>query len=158
MTATFDDDPLENLDQRMKGIEQAEQQKQFFQQVSGLVNQFKAETPDYDEALQHVMTGRLADLKALGMPEAEAAQVINAEAQFIASQALARGRNPGEAVYELAKNRGFQGQGRRSSAKDDDDQHGGYDHEAAAQSGTREAGGGGDELAQAQRETFGGKR
>lgn len=121
----WDDDPIgalrahnEKLQKRLDEIEArdrkaAEQNQQiskvneFASTVAKQVNTFKKTVPDYDAAFQFVMERRIADLTATGMDENEARVILDAEAGFIAEQAMAKGKNPGEVVYGMAKSWGY---------------------------------------------------
>lgn len=70
-------------------------------------NEFKAITPDYDEASVFLMESRKDELTELGYSEAEIVQMIQGEKLTIAAQAKQQGKNPAELVYNIAKRRGF---------------------------------------------------
>ncbi len=167
MAGTFDDDPLENLNDRLSKFEQrdlaaqqqaqqAEQMNRLMQETSAKVATFREEVPDYDDALDFVLKGRAADLRATGMADADIGKVIDAESAFIADQALRAGKNPGEVVYALAQNRGYSGAGRaRGGSKGMEDVRGRSRDDDYETGHAGRAGPAGDELAQAQREVFG---
>jgi hypothetical protein len=106
----FDDDPLNNLNERLTRQEQQEQFNQFAQTVSAQVNAFKQVAPDYDEALEHVRNTRAEELRAMGPPEVDIPKVIDAESVYLAQTSMQAGKNPGMAVYAMALKRGFQGE------------------------------------------------
>lgn len=151
MTGTsFDDDPLTNLNERMRSFEQQEQVRRFTQTVAAQVQAFKQSVPDYDQALQHVMNTRREELRAMGTAEAEIPHVIDAESLYLARTAMEAGKNPGEALYQMARQRGFQGRGNDADdiLRDDGDDEG-----AAHASHTRDPSG--DVLQQALAEAYG---
>lgn len=86
--------------------QQSNQQQQFAQtqqHVQQLERQFAEKTPDYGQALQRVKQAQFAELKAMGLNDQQAAQELaNREWQFVQTN-LQYGRNPAEAIYNLAK-------------------------------------------------------
>ncbi len=87
--------------------QQAQSEQQMFTAIASQVNEFKKATPDYDDALAHVLEARKQELIAMGAPEYEAQNRVAMEAQEIAVNALRSGQNPGQVVYQLAKLRGY---------------------------------------------------
>lgn len=120
-----DTDPLGNmlhqLDQVNKNVadlqtrlleQQTQQQQvnafqQFQKQVVTLRDQFKVTAPDFDAAYQHLRDARAADLRTYGVPEADIAKQIFQDEVVLSESALKQGRNPAEAVYEMAKRHGY---------------------------------------------------
>lgn len=96
---------------------------------------FAADHPDYADAAKHYRAERQAELEALGYT----GQALNAKlAQDLfglVQNAIAAGRDPAEAVYNLAKRRGFKADASVSEAEDKLAKIAG-----AAQAGTRPAG------------------
>jgi predicted phage tail protein len=119
-------DPIQHIDGRFRSIEQqaAEirqfqeqqrqaqaQQAQFAELRNHLVaseQAFRAETPDYDAAMQHMIQVRHAELQALGLvdPVARNQQLMQDVAQLTA-QARQMGRNPADVMYQIAAARGY---------------------------------------------------
>ena len=121
----FDDDPAANLDQRLKAQEQAQatsqeqvQAQMHEQQQRNQINAFEREfqskeqafaskTPDYYQATEFLRDSRLNELKTLGYPEAQARQVLDAEALQYAITATNNGVDPVEMFYKVARERGY---------------------------------------------------
>lgn len=86
------------------------------QQTQQLVNwarseasTFAKETPDFQDAYQHVAKQRLAMIQATGVPAEEAQQRLANDEIWVYSEAYRTGRNPAEVIYEMAKNTGYKG-------------------------------------------------
>ena len=76
--------------------------------MSQQVADFTQSHPDYRDAFQFFMQQRLSEYQALGMTDQnQLVQQFNAESIAISKTALQRGINPGQAVYDLAKLRGY---------------------------------------------------
>jgi hypothetical protein len=73
--------------------------------------EFRARTPDYDEAYQFFLSNRDAELAFYGVPPAERAQIIDREQLQIAASAFQRGASPAQLLYDVARHRGFKGGG-----------------------------------------------
>lgn len=69
---------------------------------------FREKVPDYDDAVQHLLNERAAELRYLGANDLQIGETIRREAQMMAMQAAQIGKNTGEMVYEFAKRRGYQ--------------------------------------------------
>ncbi len=87
--------------------QQIQSEQQMFATIASQVNDFKKTTPDYDDALAHVLEARKQELIAMGAPEYEAQNRVAMEAQEIAVNSLRSGQNPAQVVYQLAKLRGY---------------------------------------------------
>jgi myosin heavy subunit len=114
----FNTDPLGAIRKQLGALEQkvaqpvqaqqhVQDEAQLFQAIASQVNEYKKSSPDYDDALQHVIEARRSELVQMGANEYEAQQRVAMEAQEIALNALRSGRNPAAVVYELAKLRGY---------------------------------------------------
>ena len=97
---------MEAAERRLQAVAQPivaqQHEAQFANTVRAHVQQFAAQTPDYQPAYQH----------AWGVMERMAASIGTTPQQIermIAAQALQAGRNPGQAVYEFAKAAGYTG-------------------------------------------------
>lgn len=104
-----------NQDQIGQTLEQRNQQEQQTNQIRQLTNtavsmeqEFAKATPDYNEAASYLQNGRRQEYMAMGYNEMQASQAIQQEALQIANMAIARGQNPAEVIYNVAKSRGFQ--------------------------------------------------
>lgn len=68
---------------------------------------FRAEKPDYDAAIEHVVTARAQELALYGIPPAQIQRTIAEEAADIVRTAVSLGRNPAEMGYQIAMARGY---------------------------------------------------
>jgi hypothetical protein len=103
--------------EEVKKFKQSQEQVSTFQRevagVQALEGQFKAKTPDYDDAVQFLVE-KEKRMKRLLNPQANDAQLeaqIQAEKVSLFKQILATGKNPAELVYEIAKQDGWQPKG-----------------------------------------------
>lgn len=109
-----DDNPLEALKQTRQQLEQVtnvQQQQavrhQFATHVAAQVNAYKANTPDYDDAYKFARNSTISELKARGFTETDIPQVLeNGEFQ-LATEALQRGKNVAQHLYDFAVARGY---------------------------------------------------
>jgi hypothetical protein len=68
---------------------------------------YRAERPDYDEAIKHVVVARGQELQLFGLSPADVQNTIAAEAADIVRSAIAQGLNPAELGYRIAVSRGY---------------------------------------------------
>jgi hypothetical protein len=117
----LDDDPVTNLDQRLKQQEQAVKQQteaqaqqaqleQFSRGFQLQEQQFASEAPDYYDAVGFLRNQRQGELKLMGYNDQQAAQLVDAEALNYAITMTQNGVNPVQAFYETARQRGYKGQ------------------------------------------------
>lgn len=119
-------DPLGYLEHQLQQerearaqLEQQFKQQQGFsqqrEQVTMLANtykaaadQFKAQTPDFLEAYNDLYAKLDKEMELAGVadPNQRRQQLMNSELQFVATQ-LRMGKNPAQAVYEMARLRGY---------------------------------------------------
>lgn len=119
---TFTKDPLGTLRQDIQSLKQTQeeavrkqsleaeerQRMQVLEQtVASRVQEFSKTTPDYTEALQHLLQSRAQELQMLGVPQEQIDVAISTESTQLAMNALNSGMNPAEVVYQLAKMRGY---------------------------------------------------
>lgn len=83
------------------GVRQIEATAQAMEQ------EFKSKTPDYDQAVAHLVTTQQRELALQGLSPAQIQQSIRSSALQVAALALQNGRNPAEILYEAAKIRGY---------------------------------------------------
>lgn len=107
--------PIEQATTAAQQAQQTTAQQQAFQQIATSITQseaaFQADHPDYNEALVHLRTQRMAELKVF-QPEAtedQLLQYVRIEELRGAVAMLQAGRNPAQVAYEYAKLRGFTG-------------------------------------------------
>ena len=99
----------EKVEQQEKARQAEQETRQVIAAYQAKANEFKAQTEDFDAAYQHLYKSRDEELQELGWndPAARMRQ-IEQEEYGIAVQALQQGRNPAEAVYRMARARGYQ--------------------------------------------------
>ncbi len=68
---------------------------------------YRAEHPDYDDAINHVVQARARELHLYGVPVADIQRIIVDEATEIARTAVTRGMDPAELGYKIAVERGY---------------------------------------------------
>lgn len=91
--------------------QQAQELQIVHQTLEQAEQSFRSSAPDYDAAADHLYQSRQAELRYLGVPEAQIGQMISAEIYQVAQTALRSGRNPAEVFYETAKARGYRAGG-----------------------------------------------
>jgi len=96
----------EKADADRRATEQAQEQ-QIMARVNQDVMQFKAATPDYDQAFQHAVKVRREELAFYGNSPEQIDQQIEVDVRAIVTQAYTQGKNPGELFYSYAKMRGY---------------------------------------------------
>ncbi|TXL80452.1 hypothetical protein FHP25_05345 [Vineibacter terrae] len=80
---------------------------------------FAAQTPDFPQAYNHLLAGRVAELRAQGWHDDAIRAQVQREELTIAFGALRAGRSPAQQAYELARARGYvKGTARTPSAGD----------------------------------------
>jgi hypothetical protein len=84
-----------------------EQVRQVAQQVSEYETDFRETHPDYDDAIEHLRSERIADLVATGYTEADAKVVTTREFLQISARTLVGKGDPAETFYKLAQRRGY---------------------------------------------------
>lgn len=72
---------------------------------------FRATTPDYNDAAQHLAQARANQLQLMGMSQHEVMETLSAEVMEITRAAIEQGRDPAEVAYQWAKTYGYQPQG-----------------------------------------------
>lgn len=113
------EDPIQTIQelkawkkQTEQTLTEQQQQEQGFRQFNEAVEagleEFRAENPDYDAAIEYLAQERDAQLKAIGHNAQEAMAIMKREANAIFAKALQDGVNPGSRVYALAKRMGYQ--------------------------------------------------
>lgn len=124
---SFDDDPInalrhenqqlktkfDRLDQEnIRNREQAQadhNQQKFINSYRSEANKFKQSTPDFDDAYNFLLENRMTEYETAGYDKPQAEQLAMEDEAAIAANHLGKGTNPAEAIYKLAKLRGFQG-------------------------------------------------
>lgn len=154
------DDPaaLEHLTKRLGEVET--QQTQFVQRqqldaadqaeltqlqtvMAASENAFRAEKPDYDAAINHVVQARAQELALYGLTLPQIQQAISEEAADIARSAVAQGRNPAELGYQIALSRGYRPEAAQTAPQGGGQAQATLEAIAAAKQASRSLGGGG---------------
>lgn len=88
---------------------QTNQQKttQFQQHINSLVQTFTQQHPDYPDAYNFMRNERIKELQASGLDHQAISNALMNEEVFIAQQSLSNELNPAEAIYNMAKSRGY---------------------------------------------------
>jgi hypothetical protein len=119
------DDPaaVEHLRSRLAELEQGQTRitqhmdtqainNEELQQLGGVMAKseaaYRAEKPDYDDAISHVVERRAEELALYGLTRPQIQQTISEEATEIVRSAVAQGRDPAELGYQIALSRGYQ--------------------------------------------------
>ena len=103
---------LQKTEQRASGIEQQSQHRDAMTVLRNTyhsdVQSFRQQTPDFMDAYQHLVKGRLAELELQGVrdPLKRKAIVEQEETQLVA-QALQSNQSPAQLIYGVAKARGY---------------------------------------------------
>lgn len=69
--------------------------------------EFRAATPDYDAAIDHVVNARAQELALYGLNAVQVQQTLQQEVLDITRSAIEQGRAPAEVAYQLATLRGY---------------------------------------------------
>jgi hypothetical protein len=109
------DEVRKKLAEFEKRDQEQTQHRQVLSSYASDVQRFKAETPDFDDAYKFVVNGYFAEAQAMGLPNpVEAAQAHELQ---IVMNALQRGVSPAEALFSVAKARGFQSKPKEDEKK-----------------------------------------
>jgi hypothetical protein len=80
--------------------------------------EFRAQRPDYDAAVGHVVQARAQELALYGLNPMQVQQTLQQEVLDITRSAIAQGRSPAEVAYQLATLRGYRPEtGEQASAQ-----------------------------------------
>ncbi len=94
--------------QHSQQTEAQQRENQYRQWTAQGIQEFKAQTPDYDDARGFFWNQRGPELMALGYTQDQAIRLIEQDEIGIRDAAIARRQNPAEAMYAIAKIRGYQ--------------------------------------------------
>jgi len=126
----FEEDPIsalrkknEQLQARIDAQEQAKQQQTeeektlqsqqqefatMIQTGADMVRQYAQDHKDYPQAFNYLIERRTEEMKAIGITDQkQITEELNKESIALMANAMKRGVNPGETVYNLAKARGY---------------------------------------------------
>lgn len=102
---------LQEVAKQVAEVRQRQEAEEFERRITAAAvsaeQQFKAQAPDYDAAIEHLVRQRAGELSALGYQGPQILQVMQNERAALLQQTLANGRNPAQTLYELAKVRGY---------------------------------------------------
>lgn len=88
--------------------QQQNEQNQFINAVHSQITEFMETQPEYPQALQYFINQRNREYEMLGYSDPmQRRQLVDEEAMNIARHALNLGRNPAQAVWDMATARGF---------------------------------------------------
>lgn len=85
------------------------QAQQLINTMSDYEADFTADHPDYNDAAKHYRAERQAELEEQGFSGPELQGALARDLFGVVQRALAAGKDPAEATYNLAKRRGFKG-------------------------------------------------
>lgn len=128
-----DDDPsgLKHLQERLAGVEATQRQRVEQEQDMGIAQQerqtlftglsqseaaFRTQTPDYDQAAQHLAQARIRQLQMMGLDHADIQQTLADEVLEITRAAIQQGREPAEVAYQWAQTYGYAPQAQQQQA------------------------------------------
>jgi len=75
--------------------------------ISSHEQDFRTQNPDYDAAVTFLKSERREEMKEFGVPLGQIDAVLSQEILAFANAALAQGKNPAQAAYNMAKRRGY---------------------------------------------------
>lgn len=104
-----------DLQAKLLGQQQQNDQAQAFNnfknQVLQLRDEFIKTTPDFQTAYEHLRSTRMADLRQMGVPEADIEKTVFQEEFNLSQRAIGQAKNPASEMYEMAKRHGYVKQG-----------------------------------------------
>lgn len=95
--------------QQQESAQQERARQERFQEVTRYEQEFAAKTPDYTDAVQHLVQTRQQELTAQGYGPQEIQQQMQKDANGIFDAARAAGMNPAELLYMRARSAGYTG-------------------------------------------------
>lgn len=93
--------------EQSKKLEQQMEELRLRTQIDSLERNFQAKNPDYDEAFQFLVKTQSSLFEELETDETERQTRIRQGLSNIVQTALAKGKNPAEAVYKMAQKLGY---------------------------------------------------
>lgn len=102
-------------EQQTEAQRRAAQEQELVMRYVSANREYAATVPDWNDAYSHVVQGLIAEAKLMGANEAQAVEYAHATEKRLAQAAFTHGDNPGRAIYELAKARGYQGKAQRGA-------------------------------------------
>ncbi|MEV5407189.1 hypothetical protein AB0L20_32265 [Streptomyces albidoflavus] len=101
------DELRRDADQRKKVDEERARVGAVFDAANRKIAEFQATAPDYSAAYSHLLHSRKEELQMLGYTHDQIEQTLFNDELGIAARALQANKNPGEVIYNLAKQRGY---------------------------------------------------
>ena len=95
--------------QKLEQTQRAEatQRNEVLTAYQGDVRRVMTAQPEFADAYNHLLNGRIAELELLGVSKADAVQAVRDEEFSIAQAAIQAGQSPAERLMQIAKLRGF---------------------------------------------------
>lgn len=87
--------------------QQLSQEQQFINRYSADAHQFVAKAPDFPQAYEYLKESLVREAMEAGFSPQEAIADLQHRERVVAAKAFQDGRSPAEAIYKLAKARGF---------------------------------------------------
>lgn len=106
--AAFKQQQAEERQRQQQAYEQNEQVNRLVGTYRARAEEFRQQTPDFDDAYQHVRAARARQLAVQGFSGDELQAVLAQDELSFAARALQQGANPGERLYALAKEYGYE--------------------------------------------------
>lgn len=97
----------QSLDQQKQAQAIEAQKQEVISRYQQYATIFAKETPDFNEAYNHLLSVRAQELKALGCPDNQIGDILAQEEIGIALKSFDDEVNPAQRIYELAKLRGY---------------------------------------------------
>jgi len=102
---------IDAIDRRLEAVNQQRQAEAIDRQVREIADadeaRFRQQQPDFPRAVQHYILSRLHEMNALGLTTDQAEEAITIEAQQLLYQCAQTNRSAAEAIYSMARARGY---------------------------------------------------
>jgi len=104
-------DKIDAIDRRLEAVNAQRQAEAIDRQVREIADadeaRFRQQQPDFPRAVQHYILSRLHEMNALGLTTDQAEEAITIEAQQLLYQCAQTNRSAAEAIYSMARARGY---------------------------------------------------
>ena len=104
-------DRIDAIDRRLEAVNAQHQAEAIDRQVREIADadeaRFRQQQPDFPRAVQHYILSRLHEMNALGLSTDQAEEAITIEAQQLLYQCAQTNRSAAEAIYSMARARGY---------------------------------------------------
>lgn len=102
---------LAHLQQERQHQEQQRQHEEYQQRViswaQSQADGFRKETPEFDDAYNHLRTVRVQELQAMGLPVEQIKRTLYNDEMWVYHHAAQAGKNPAEIAFNMAKAAGW---------------------------------------------------